>query len=91
MSSNSLIDGGYYAAQKLNWGIDLLSDQKLGGALGWAMGEIPIVVALIATFIQWMRSDAKDARRADKRSESELAEYNAYLAQLSGREKKNEK
>ena len=91
MSSNSLIDGGYYAAQKLNWGIDLLSDQKLGGALGWAMGEIPIVIALIATFIQWMRSDAKDARRADKRSESELAEYNAYLAQLSGREKKNEK
>ena len=66
----------------------LLSDQKVGAAIGWAMGEIPIVVALIATFIQWMRSDAREASRADKRSAVDLAEYNEYLQKLSSREDK---
>jgi cytochrome c oxidase assembly factor CtaG len=89
MSANDLIDGGYFAALQRPWATNLLSDQKLGAAIGWAMGEIPIVVALIATFIQWMRSDARDAKRADRRSESELAEYNAYLAELAERGKKS--
>jgi putative copper resistance protein D len=54
------------------------------------MGEIPIVVALIATFIQWVRSDAREAKRADRRSATDLAEYNAYLAQLASRDEKPE-
>jgi putative copper resistance protein D len=47
------------------------------------MGEIPIIIALIATFIQWMRSDAREAKRADKNSERDLAEYNDYLRRLA--------
>ncbi|MFM8897247.1 MAG: cytochrome c oxidase assembly protein [Actinomycetota bacterium] len=88
MSASSLIDGGYYALLERPWATDLLSDQKVGAAIGWAMGEIPIVVALIATFIQWMRSDAREASRADKRSAVDLAEYNEYLRKLSSREDK---
>ena len=88
MSASSLIDGGYYALLERPWATDLLSDQKVGAAIGWAMGEIPIVVALIATFIQWMRSDAREANRADKRSAVDLAEYNEYLRKLSSREDK---
>ncbi|MFM8752387.1 MAG: cytochrome c oxidase assembly protein [Actinomycetota bacterium] len=88
MSANSLIDGGYYALLERPWATDLLSDQKVGASIGWAMGEIPIVVALIATFIQWMRSDAREASRADKRSAVDLAEYNEYLRKLSSREDK---
>ena len=88
MSSNSLIDNGYFQSLARPWATDLLSDQKLGASIGWAMGEIPIVVALIATFIQWVRSDARDAKRADRRSESELAEYNAYLAKLAEQKEK---
>ena len=88
MSANTLIDGGYYQLLNRPWAIDLLSDQKVGAAIGWAMGEIPIVVALIATFIQWMRSDAREAKRADKRSTTDLAEYNAYLEKLASREDK---
>jgi putative copper resistance protein D len=67
--------------------LDLLNDQKVGAAIGWAMGEIPIVIALIATFIQWMRTDERDAKRADRRSEADLADYNEYLAQLAKRER----
>ena len=88
MSANQLIDGGYYALLDRPWATDLLSDQKVGAAIGWAMGEVPIVIALIATFIQWMRSDAREASRADKRSAIDLAEYNEYLQKLSSREDK---
>ena len=90
MSANQLIDNGYYALLERPWATDLLSDQKSGAAVGWAMGEIPIVVALIATFIQWMRSDAREAKRADRRSATDLAQYNAYLQQLADRDDKRE-
>jgi putative copper resistance protein D len=83
MSANELIDGGFYQLLDRPWATDLLSDQKAGAAIGWAMGEIPIVIALVATFIQWVRSDAREAKRADRRSSTELAEYNAYLEQRS--------
>ena len=85
MSGKSLIDGGYYQLLQRPWSPDLLADQKAGAALGWAMGEIPILLALIATFVMWSRSDAREARRADKRSESELKEYNDYLRHLAER------
>jgi putative copper resistance protein D len=90
MSANNLLDGGYYQLLERPWATDLLADQKTGAAIGWAMGEIPIVVALIATFIQWVRTDAREAKRADKHSVADLAEYNAYLERLADRESKRE-
>ena len=90
MSANNLLDGGYYQLLERPWATDLLADQKTGAAIGWAMGEIPIVVALIATFIQWVRTDAREARRADKHSAADLAEYNEYLERLADRESKRE-
>ena len=91
MSSTSLLDGGYFASLQRPWFVDLFADQKLGGSIGWAMGEIPIVIALIATFIQWVRDDAREAKRFDRNADrlvsagkpDELAEYNKYLAKLA--------
>lgn len=87
MSATTLIDGGYYEALQRPWDLDLLADQRTGASLGWAMGEIPIVIAFIATFIQWLRSDAREAKRADRNSERDLAEYNEYLRELAERRK----
>ncbi|MFM7542297.1 MAG: cytochrome c oxidase assembly protein [Actinomycetales bacterium] len=87
MSATTLIDGGYYEALQRPWDTDLLLDQRAGASLGWAMGEIPIVIAFIATFIQWLRSDAREAKRADRNSDRELAEYNNYLRELAERRK----
>lgn len=87
MSSTTLIDGGYYESLQRPWDLDLLADQRTGASLGWAMGEIPIIIAFIATFIQWLRSDAREAKRADRNSERELAEYNEYLRELAERRK----
>jgi len=82
-ASSTLIDGGFYQSLERPWATDLLADQKTGAAIGWAMGEIPIILALVATFIQWMRVDAREAKRADKNSERDLAEYNDYLRKLA--------
>ena len=76
---------------KQTWNLDLLSNQHIGASIGWAMGEVPILLALIATFIQWTRDDSKEQRRIDRASdraaamgeEDELASYNRFLSQLN--------
>jgi putative copper resistance protein D len=90
LSTSTLVDGGYFASLHRTWNTDLLLDQHLGGSIGWAMGEIPILLALIATFIQWVRDDSREAKRIDRAAEradamgedDELAQYNKYLARL---------
>ncbi len=96
MSTSTLIDQGYFASLRTPWLTDLLADQRLGGAIGWAMGEIPILLALVATFIQWMRDDSRETLRIDRNSKrlaaigqpDELAGYNRYLAALAKRDEK---
>ena len=91
LSTTTLLDGGYFASLHRTWNTNLLSDQHTGAALGWLMGEIPILLALIATFIQWMRVDSREARRIDRAADraaamgedDELAKYNKYLAKLA--------
>ena len=91
LSTTTLLDGGYFSSLHRAWSNNLLTDQHTGASLGWAMGEIPILIALIATFIQWMRDDSRESKRIDKASdraaamgeEDELAKYNKYLANLA--------
>ena len=96
LSTSTLIDGGYFTSLHSPWVVNLLTDQHTGGAIGWAMGEIPILIALVATFIQWVRDDSKESRRSDRASDraaamgedDELAKYNKYLAQLNRRDER---
>mgnify|MGYP003335781680 FL=1 len=91
MSASTLVDGGYYNSIGNPLQLNLLENQVTGGAIGWAMGEIPILFALAAVFIQWMRDDRKESRRIDRNAEragamgqpDELAKYNQYLAELA--------
>lgn len=94
MSASTLLDNGYFELLERPWATDLLADQRLGGAIGWAMGEIPILLALLATFIQWIKQDKKDAARIDRAADraaamgekDDLALYNQYLAELNRRD-----
>jgi len=96
MSTTTLIDGGFYASLQTPWLGDPLADQKLGGSIGWAMGEIPILIALVATFINWMRDDSREAKRIDRNTArqaamgepDDLANYNQYLQELAQRDRK---
>ena len=94
MSATTLLDNGYFELLQRPWATDLLADQKLGGAIGWAMGEVPILLALLATFLQWLKADKNEAARIDRAADraaamgedDDLARYNRYLAQLNKRE-----
>ena len=95
MSTSTLIDNGYFASLQTPWLTDLLADQKLGASIGWAMGEVPILMALVATFINWRREDAREAKRIDRNTvrqaamgqPDDLANYNQYLQKLAQRDK----
>ena len=96
LATTSLIDGGYYGSLRTPWLGDLLADQHAAGSIAWAMGEVPIIFALIATFIQWMRDDTREAKRIDRNEArmaamgepDELAQYNNYLSQLQRRDQR---
>ena len=87
MSMPKVLGESFYHSLHLSWHTDLLGDQRLGGGMAWAAGEIPLVVVMIALLVQWSRSDQRTARRldraADRDDDAELAAYNAMLAQLA--------
>ena len=93
MSATTQIDGGYFASLGRPWWGNALDDQHTAGSIGWAMGEIPILIALVATFIQWVRDDAREGKRIDRAAarsdamgtEDELSDYNKYLSSLAQR------
>jgi cytochrome c oxidase assembly factor CtaG len=91
MTSTTLIGAEWYSSLRLSW-LDPLVDQNLGGGIAWATAEVPSLLVLGVIFAQWLRSDAREARRFDRRAdagtEAELPAYNAWLAQLAAREQR---
>ena len=97
MSATTVLDGGYYSSIGNPMNLDLLENQYLGGSIGWAMGEFPILIALTAVFIQWMREDRRETERIDRKAarasamgeNDDLAKYNQYLAELARKDNKS--
>jgi cytochrome c oxidase assembly factor CtaG/putative copper export protein len=89
MSRQTVIGDTFYRSLALPWVTDLLSDQRLGGGIAWAAGEVPLIIVVIALLAQWARADERQARRSDRRAETrgdtELAAYNEMLRQLAER------
>lgn len=90
MSMQKVLGASFYRSLHLSWHTDLLGDQRLGGGIAWAAGEIPLIVVMIALLVQWTRSDQRTAKRldraADRDDDAELAAYNAMLAELARRD-----
>jgi cytochrome c oxidase assembly factor CtaG len=89
MMSSSLITTTF-AHPPTAWGVNPASDQATGGGLAWAFGEVPTLIVLLVLFMQWSRSDEREARRKDRKADRdgdlELSDYNAYLAGLAARD-----
>ncbi|GDY32334.1 copper resistance protein D [Gandjariella thermophila] len=89
MSRQTVIGETFYRSLALPWVTDLLSEQRLGGGIAWAAGEVPLIVVVIALLAQWAKADERQARRSDRRADTrgdeELAAYNAMLRQLAER------
>jgi cytochrome c oxidase assembly factor CtaG/putative copper export protein len=90
MGTKAVLGETFYRSLQLSWHTDLLGDQRLGGGIAWAAGEVPLVVVMIALLIQWRRSDQRTAKRldraADRDDDADLAAYNAMLAELARRD-----
>ncbi len=90
MSMRNVLGARFYRSLELSWHTDLLGDQRLGGAIAWSAGEVPLVIVMIALLVQWSRSDRRTARRldraADRDDDADLAAYNAMLAELARRD-----
>ncbi|WP_432845948.1 cytochrome c oxidase assembly protein [Amycolatopsis sp. CA-161197] len=87
MNMQAVIGQEFYTSLRLPWVGDLLTDQRLGGGIAWAAGEVPVLLVLIALLVQWARADEREAKRKDRREETtggeELAAYNAMLKNLA--------
>jgi cytochrome c oxidase assembly factor CtaG/putative copper export protein len=90
MGTQTVLGETFYRSLHLSWHSDLIGDQRLGGGIAWAAGEIPLVIVMIALFIQWRRSDQRTAKRLDRAADrddgAELNAYNAMLAELARRD-----
>ena len=90
MGTRKVLGADYYRSLGLSWHTDLLGDQRLGGGIAWAAGELPLVIVMLALLVQWARSDKRTARRldraADRDDDADLTAYNAMLAELARRD-----
>lgn len=91
MGSSTVLGEPFYRSLQLPWHTDLLGDQRLGGSIAWAAGEVPLVVVLLALLTQWQRSDRRTAVRLDRAAErdhdADMTAYNAMLAELARRDR----
>jgi putative copper resistance protein D len=90
MGMHNVLGEFFYRSLQLSWHTDLFGDQRLGGGIAWAAGEIPLLIVMIALLVQWTRSEQRAAKRFDRAEDrdhdAELAAYNAMLAEMARRD-----
>jgi cytochrome c oxidase assembly factor CtaG len=66
MGTRDVLGETFNRSLYLSWHTDPLADQRIGGGIAWAAGEIPLVIVMIALMVQWTRSDQRTANRLDR-------------------------
>jgi putative copper resistance protein D len=91
LSGDAIIGENFYRSLDLPWAVDLAAQQRAGGQVTWATGELPLFVMIIALVAQWFRQDQREARRTDRAADAghddSLAAYNEMLAALAARDR----
>ncbi len=92
MMQEGLMVADWFGSMGRDWGPTPMEDQYIGGGVAWSIGEIPTLILAITVAIQWSRSDSKLQKRrdrhADRTGDAELEEYNAQLAALADRDRR---
>ena len=88
-TGTTLLAPTFYEGLHLPWTVDLLADQRGGGAVAWGVGEFPTLILALLVTLAWVRSDGAESTRLDRQAnrddDAELKAYNAHLSALSGR------
>jgi putative membrane protein len=75
-----------FANPPLNWGINTLADQRMGGGLAWAFSELPGLFVTLIIGVMWFRSSQREAKRIDRSEDrtgdEQLEQYNKWLESL---------
>ena len=91
ISGTTLLGGDFFPTIDLPWVTDRLADQRYGGGVAWAIGELPSLVLALTVALQWFRTDSAESvrqdRRADRDGDAELTAYNERLAALAERDR----
>jgi putative copper resistance protein D len=89
MNEKSLLLADWFGSMGRTWGDDPLSDQAIGGAFAWGVGELPTILITLYVVFQWSRSDDRERKRLDRASDrsgnQDLNDYNEMLRKLSER------
>jgi putative copper resistance protein D len=92
ITGTAVLGGDFFATIDIPWVTDRLADQRFGGGVAWAIGELPSLVLALIVAVQWFRSDSAESVRADRKADrdgdAELAAYNARLARLADRDER---
>ncbi|WP_181408852.1 cytochrome c oxidase assembly protein [Schumannella soli] len=90
IESSGLFLADWYGAMGRTWGDPPLVDQQAAGGIAWSVGELPTVSLAILVALMWSRSDAREAKRRDRKAdrdgEADLEEYNRMLAERGARD-----
>jgi cytochrome c oxidase assembly factor CtaG/putative copper export protein len=88
-TGTTLLAPTFFQSLHLPWTVDLLADQRAGGAVAWGIGELPTLILALLVTLAWVRSDRVETtrldRQADRDDDAELKAYNARLGSLSKR------
>lgn len=83
-SGTALLVPDWFGLMGRPWGPSAIEDQQRGGAVAWGIGELPTLLLAVGVAISWARSDAREAKRNDRKAErdgdAELEAYNEMLA-----------
>ena len=89
MNEKSLLLSDWFGSMGRTWGDDPLTDQAVGGAFAWGVGEIPTLLITLIVVFQWSRNDDRERKRLDRASDrsgnQDIEAYNQMLAQLNSR------
>ena len=75
----------HYATLVLPWGLDALEDQRLAAGIMWIAGDAVFLIAIMAVVAGWMRAEARDTAREDRRADAELAQIRMRERRLAER------
>lgn len=75
----------HYATSARPWGPTALEDQQMAAGIMWLLGDAIFLGAILLILAGWMRSEARDASRVDRRAEAELAEIRVREVRLAER------
>lgn len=90
MMTDTVMGLEFYNRLALPWVPDLLADQKTGGGITWAAGELPLLLIMTALAVQWYRADDREAKQHDRRAlrdhDEELVAHNRMFQELARRD-----